>query len=139
MLAKLPEEDRENVVSGIHQQLLKKLSAMRYSPTGNTGDQQPKKKDRLPPGALYTCSPGGPTVAPAVEIDDVVAGHSRHISPSGDHADVMEDSGTSSNSEDSSGSGQEQTRMVKNIIARLAKKSSLQEADRQETSTGRGW
>jgi hypothetical protein len=44
VLAKLPEEDRESVVSGIHQQLLKKLSAMRYSPTGNTGAQQPKKR-----------------------------------------------------------------------------------------------
>jgi hypothetical protein len=97
MLAKLLH-GRENLASDAHQQLLKKLSGMRYSPADTTSAQQPKKKDKLPPEASYTCTPGAPIVAPTVVVDDVddpavqVARSSRHIPPSGDSADYTEDS-----------------------------------------------
>jgi hypothetical protein len=144
VLAKLPHENRENVVSDVHQQLLKKLSGMRYSPAATTSAQRPKKKDKLPPGASYTCAPGAPIVASAVVVDDVddpavqVARSSRRtgtgIPPFGDSADETEDSSSSSDSEDSSGSEPERSRMVKNIIARLARKRPLQ--DDNEPGTG---
>jgi hypothetical protein len=87
MLAKLLHENRENLASDVHKQLLKKLNGMRYSRADSTSAQQPKKKDKLLPGASYTCTPGAPIVAPAVVVDDVddpavqVARSSRHIPP----------------------------------------------------------
>lgn len=142
VLAKLPQENRENVVSDVHKQLLKKLSGMRYSPAATTSAQRPKKKDKLPPGASYTCAPGGPIVAPAVDADDVddpsvqVAGPSRRMLCFGDSAsELLENSGSSSDSEDSSSSEPERARMVKSIIARLGRKRPLQEADEQERGT----
>jgi hypothetical protein len=56
-LAKLPKEDRE-VESSVQLQLLNRLSLMRYNQPETTHASRPKKKDKLPAGASYTCLPG---------------------------------------------------------------------------------
>jgi hypothetical protein len=62
VLSKLPKEQRE-VDTDIQQQLLNRLNLMRYSPGPNTKAPRPKKKDKLPAGASYTCTPEGAVVA----------------------------------------------------------------------------
>jgi hypothetical protein len=53
-LAKLPQDERE-VESDMQRQLLKQLSSMRYNQPTTTHANRPKKKEKLPPGASYTC------------------------------------------------------------------------------------
>jgi hypothetical protein len=110
VLAKLPDENRENVVYDVHQQLLKKLTGMRYSAAATTSAQRPKKKDKLPQGPFTPALLAPRLWLPlAVVVDDVddpavqVARSSRRtgIPPSGDSADETEDSSSSSKSEDS--------------------------------------
>ncbi len=67
-LSKLPAEDRQ-VTSKVHQALLNQLQEMRYSHSGAKRAERPKKKDKLPPGASYTCAASGGDVAPAVDED----------------------------------------------------------------------
>jgi hypothetical protein len=62
VLSKLPKEQRE-ADSDVQQQFLNRLSTMRYSPGLNTKAPRPKKKDKLPAGASYTCTPVGAVVA----------------------------------------------------------------------------
>ena len=56
-LAKLPTpvEERE-VETLVQQQLLEKLSTIRYNPAPNKQAQRPSKKDKLPAGASFTCA-----------------------------------------------------------------------------------
>jgi hypothetical protein len=56
-LSKLPVEDRE-VESTVQRQLLQKLNDMRYNQPAPAQATRPRKKDRLPAGASYTCLPG---------------------------------------------------------------------------------
>lgn len=44
--------------SDVQRQLLARLSDMRYNPPPTTHAKRPLKKDKLPPGASYTCSGG---------------------------------------------------------------------------------
>lgn len=67
-LSKLPEEDRE-VETEVQRQLLKRLSDMRYNPPPTTAAPRPSKKDKLPPGASYTCSRGKEKVGLPVGSD----------------------------------------------------------------------
>ena len=57
-LAKLPREDRGELPP-IHKQLVQQLSSMRYDPQPTTQAKRPKKKEKLPAGAAYTCAAGG--------------------------------------------------------------------------------
>lgn len=57
VLAKLPKENPD-VESVIQRQLLEKLASMRYDQPKTTHANRPKKKDKLPAGASYTCRPG---------------------------------------------------------------------------------
>jgi hypothetical protein len=75
-LAKLPAETRE-VTSKVHEVLLKKLSTMRYKPADTTHALRPKKTDKLPPGASYTCRAGGD----ADDGDEPVTGPSKPRQP----------------------------------------------------------
>jgi hypothetical protein len=68
-LSKLPAEDRE-VESEITQKFIDKLSSMRYDQPPTKRASRPKKKDKLPAGASYTCLPGKKgKVGLAVESD----------------------------------------------------------------------
>jgi hypothetical protein len=57
VLAKLPQEDQE-VESNVQRQLLQKLNSMRYNQPTQAQVTRPRKKDKLPAGASYTCLPG---------------------------------------------------------------------------------
>lgn len=46
-------------MSAVQQQLVKHLSNIRYNPPPTTQAKRPRKKEKLPPGAAYTCSASG--------------------------------------------------------------------------------
>jgi hypothetical protein len=55
-LARLPKEVEEREVeSRVQMELLKTLSSMRYNPPATKHAQRPKKSQKLPAGASYTC------------------------------------------------------------------------------------
>jgi hypothetical protein len=113
----------------VQQQLLNRLSEMRYSPAATTRAPRPKKSEKLPPGASYTCSP---TTSAAKGKQP--AAKRKIVPASGDYSDSesSEDSSNSSSDESSDESGKERSRRVQNIIRRLAKKRSLPEEDENE-------
>jgi hypothetical protein len=69
VLSKLPKVDRE-VTSNIQQQLLNKLGDLRYNPAKTTQAQRPKKKEKLPAGASYTCAPEGGVVGVEADVGE---------------------------------------------------------------------
>lgn len=97
-LSKLPVEDRE-VETHVQQQLLDKLSAMRYNPGPNTHAQRPKKADKLPPGASYTCKAKGksPAVRPSGDSLRSSSSSSSETGSDSDH-DSESDSSETENS-----------------------------------------
>jgi hypothetical protein len=114
-LVKLPAETRE-VTSKVHEVLLKKLSTMRYKPAGTTQAPRPKKTDKLPPGASYTCRAGGD----ADDGDEPVAGPSKPRQPDSSISGSSEDYNSLDNKSD-----RERSRNVKNIVPRLVRKRPL--------------
>jgi hypothetical protein len=54
VLSKFPKEQRE-VDTVMQRQLLKRLNDLRYKPPPTTSAKRPKNKEKLPPGASYTC------------------------------------------------------------------------------------
>jgi hypothetical protein len=100
VLSKLPQEQRE-VDTAVQGQLLKRLSDMRYNPPPTTQAKRPRKKEKLPPGASYTCS------AEDEAVDDL---HS---------------SSDNSYSSDSSEEEAERSAEVRKIVARIQKKKIL--------------
>ena len=57
-LSKLPEDVEErDVESEVQRTLLQTLSNMRYNAPANKAAARPKRNQRLPPGASYTCGP----------------------------------------------------------------------------------
>ena len=59
-LAKLPKEvDAAAVESAVQLQFVQTLEAMRYHGPTNKAAARPKKNEKLPPGASYTCKAGG--------------------------------------------------------------------------------
>lgn len=55
-IAKLPAEVEEREVeTAVHRELLRTLSDMRYNAPANKAAARPKKNQKLPPGASYTC------------------------------------------------------------------------------------
>jgi len=85
-LSKLPEEVEERgVESEVQQRLLQTLSNMRYNALANKAAARPKRNQRLPPGASYTCGPEK---------------EAKRVNPSGDSSDSVSNSKlTSSESE----------------------------------------
>jgi hypothetical protein len=111
-LSKLPAEPVE-VESAVQRQLLKKLNNMRYHTPPNTHAGRPKKKEKLPAGASYTCNlveDSSDEDAPAVSRTGFKRG-----GPSGDSTDSSEYSSESSDEE-------ERREAVQSIVARLEKK-----------------
>lgn len=117
VLAKLPTEQRE-VDSAVQQQLLNRLSSMRYSPAATSKAPRPKKKDKLPPGASYTCTPEGGVMALHDEEDEVDgpsvprAKRARRLQFTGDASTREESSSekeSSSDSEESSSDSEERS------------------------------
>jgi hypothetical protein len=91
-LSKLPVEVEEREVeSAVQRTLLNTLSNMRYNAPANKAAARPKRSERLPPGASYTCGP-----------EKVV-----RPSGDGDSSNSESDSSSSSESEDE---GEEETR-----------------------------
>jgi hypothetical protein len=129
-LSKLPKEDRE-VATKVQQQLLNKLSELRYNPAVPTRAPRPKKSDKLPAGASYTCS----VTTPTVRRKHVAAAQVR---PSGDdtdsdNSDVPEaESSDDSEDTDSDESDTERSRQVCNIIQRLASKKRYRQEDDED-------
>jgi hypothetical protein len=115
-LSKLPAEERD-VETDVQRQLLKKLDEMRYSAPATTHAKRPKKSEKLPAGAAYTC---------AVESDDdddeEATVRPRRIRPAGDSSDS--DISTSSDSDESSDQ-EERRETVQKIVERLRRKRSL--------------
>lgn len=68
-LEKLPKEP-EQVQGAMQRQLAGMLHDLRFVQPQTTTAQRPKKKDRLPAGASYTCRGDGdqPLITPAVDI-----------------------------------------------------------------------
>ncbi len=59
-LAKLPKEvDAAAVESAVQLQFVQTLEAMRYHGPTNKAAARPKKNEKLPAGASYTCKAGG--------------------------------------------------------------------------------
>lgn len=55
-LARLPKElEEREVETRVQMELLKTLTSMRYNPPPTKHAQRPKKSQKLPPGASYTC------------------------------------------------------------------------------------
>jgi hypothetical protein len=121
-LSKLPAETRE-VTSKVHEVLLKKLATMRYKPAGSTHAPRPKKTDKLPAGASYTCRAGGD----GDDGDEPVAGPSKPRQPDSSSSSSSEDYNSSDNESD-----RERSRTVKNIVQRLARKRPLLDEDEDE-------
>jgi hypothetical protein len=68
-LSRLPEQDKE-VETQVQKELLKKLENMRYNQPASAQANRPKKKEKLPAGASYTCLPGRkPQVGVAVNVE----------------------------------------------------------------------
>jgi len=106
-LAKMPAEERE-ITTQVHQALLNQLQEMRYSPAVTKRAQHPRKKDKLPAGAAYTCAAGG---------------------------DARDSEPESDSDSDSSDSETERQENVNKIIRRLAKKGPLDpESEEEEES-----
>ncbi len=95
------------------------LKKLRYKPAGSTHAPRPKKTDKLPPGASYTCRAGGDTD----DGDEPVAGPSKPRHPDSS----SEDYNSSDNESD-----RERSRTVKNIVQRLARKRPLLDEDEDE-------
>jgi hypothetical protein len=54
-LSRLPKEASDETTA-VQQQLINQLSRIRYNPPPTTQAKRPKKKEKLPPGAAYTCT-----------------------------------------------------------------------------------
>jgi hypothetical protein len=115
-LSKLPAEDRQ-VTSKVHQALLNQLQEMRYSPSGAKRAERPKKKEKLPPGASYTCAASGGDVAPAVDEE-------------ADVPDSSDDSDSESDSET-----EEQHRRLKEGPLNLETEEEQESQEQQEVET----
>ncbi len=61
ILDKMPAERASDtdVVSNVQQQLINQLAALRYKATTTTRAARPKKSQKLPAGAAYTCTGKG--------------------------------------------------------------------------------
>lgn len=146
VLSKLPKEQR-NVDSDVQQQLLNKLSSIRYSPGPTTKAPRPKKKDKLPAGASYTCSAeGGMVVLPDDEDDVPVLPPA--VQPTGDASSSEEcssdeasgsDEDSSDDKEHSSSSSNEEVSSseeigagIQAIVERLRKKKEEKQKRDQE-------
>jgi hypothetical protein len=112
VLSKLLEEQR-NMDFDIQQQLLNKLSSIRYSPGPTTKVPRPKKKDKLPAGAPYTCSAEGGVVVLPDDEDDIdrlpmlpkAMKRARQQQPTGDVSSSEECSSNEASSSDKDYSG----------------------------------
>jgi hypothetical protein len=112
-LSRLPDEDPE-VETHVQQQLLNKLHEMRFNPGPTTHAKRPAKKDKLPPGASYTCTAEGGRVGLLVG--------------SGDAENAV-------NNSDESSSDEEQSKVIRNIIKRISsKKPRLEDPELEEES-----
>ncbi len=102
-LSKLPVEVEErDVESEVQRTLLNTLSNMRYNAPANKAAARPKRSERLPPGASYTCGP------------------EKEVRPSGDSSNSDSDSSSSSSSSESEDEGEEDTRRtMADIVDRL--------------------
>jgi hypothetical protein len=106
-LSKLPVEVEEREVeSAVQRTLLNTLSNMRYNAPANKAAARPKRSERLPPGASYTCGP------------------EKVVRPSGDgdssNSDNDSSSSSSSSSSESEDEGEEDTRRtMADIVDRL--------------------
>jgi hypothetical protein len=125
-LAKLPKENRD-VESAIQQQLLDRLSSMRYSQPETTHASRPRKKDKLPAGASYTCLPGqkalvGLPVDKEMEMEEMAVAFgegSPGFIPDPDSSDT---------------DSEEMTRVTNNIIDRLDRTSKRKRTNDDQES-----
>jgi hypothetical protein len=108
--SKLPKELDMAVEAGtaVQKELLKTLNEMRFNPPPTKHAQRPKKNQKLPAGASYTCP---------------VA--------SENHSEEEEEEEESSDS-DSDTDSDERSRVVQNIVARLGKRRHLDDDDEEE-------
>jgi hypothetical protein len=100
VLSKLPKEQRE-VDSQVQQQLLNKLSSIRYSPGPSSKAPRPKKKDRLPAGASYTCTPEGAVVGLPDDEDEDLLDSPSVVLPTPKRARKLQFAGDASHIEES--------------------------------------
>jgi hypothetical protein len=120
-LAKLPAENRD-VVSNVQKQLIQQLSSMRYQQVSTTHANRPKKKEKLPAGAAYTCvGDREGTVCMAVDPDEELEEMQRQSA---------EESGESDREENV------RSVQVQNIIERLSAKYNLKKRMREDDEEG---
>jgi hypothetical protein len=103
-LDKLPKENRE-VETLVQRQLLEKLSSMRYDQPANKHANRPKKKEKLPAGASYTCVEGmegevGMPLNEQEEMEDMAAELSRRRRRRTADADESDNDSSSSSDSD---------------------------------------
>jgi hypothetical protein len=125
--------------NAVQQQLIERLSRIRYNPPATTRVLRPTQNEKLPPGAAY----GG--VLDSSEEEEAEAGEAEMETPRGQRKRpaANSDSSSSSSSSDSDTSSSEEdeeervSRQVKEIVRRLSSKKSskrlhLDEPDQEE-------
>jgi hypothetical protein len=111
--SKLPKElDETEVGTAVQKQLLKTLNDMRFNPPPTKHAQRPKKTQKLPAGASYTCTVNKET-----------------------HAEEEEESEDSEDFSDSDTDSEERSRLVDNIVVKLGKKRKLDDTEDEEVET----
>jgi hypothetical protein len=140
-LSKLPRElDVRVVESAVQEQLLKKLSDMRHVMPATKHAQRPKKCQKLPAGASYTCPvlAENDTSEEEEELEEPAA-VTRHksfmsmLKGSGDASDSDSDMDALSDSHgDSESEDNERSRLVSNIVEKLNEKEDEEEQDEPE-------
>jgi hypothetical protein len=124
-LSKLPVEVEEREVeSAVQRTLLNTLSNMRYNAPANKAAARPKRSERLPPGASYTCGPEK-VVRPSGDGD----------SSNSDTSNSDSDSSSSSSSE-SEDEGEEETRRTVAEIVDSLEEDDEDEDDPAESESG---
>jgi DNA mismatch repair ATPase MutL len=128
-LSKLPSEERE-VGTGVQQQLLKKLSDLRYNAPATTHARRPTKSEKLPAGAAYTC---------AAESQDERESQDEGESESEDEPVRPkrtraggDSSSSNSSSSDQSSDEEERSVLVQKIVERMKRKRRLFSREQQD-------
>lgn len=136
-LSKLPKEATDET-TGVQQQLVKQLSHIRYNPPPTTQAKRPRKKEKLPPGAAYTCS-ADHSESDSTSDEEVPARQTRPkktvpvrlTSDTEDESCSQEDDDNSSEEEDGSSDEEEDRRLnVQHIVDSL--NETWQEEDNEE-------
>ncbi len=110
--------------TGVQQQLLKKLSDMRYNTPATTHARRPTKSEKLPAGAAYTCAAENQDETESESEDEPV--RPKRTRAGGDS------SSSDSSSSDQSSDEEERSVLVQKIVERMKRKRPLFSREQQD-------